>query len=337
MNYNQGSGVLMPAILHFFVRNDKHPFPRRVYRKQPHQISEHVTSLKELTEFARFGRDIYISLFSEDAIRSSTYDVIFLDIDRETIREAYADVKKVIAILMSKGVYNFEVIASGKKGFHVYIGFEPTLIQNYKDTVIKWLERHDILKYVDIIAIGNERLVRLPHTYNGDALCAPITGFLGGELTEILDGLKTKQSRLVNFQNNLGEELRLLDSDMYRDDRENNAAIPDDYALYPPCMQRLISMAEKGVDLGHLERWQMGIMLLIVKKWDVNEAAKYYEKMTDYNEGYTKYQLQRFADKKYNMMKCDNLRLNGLCVFDSVESCKKQCPYYPSINRVKVI
>ena len=337
MKYNNESRDLTPAILHFFIRNDKHPFPRRVYRKYPQSISENVKSLQELIEFTRYKKDIYVSLFSEDSIKSSVYDVIFLDIDRDDMIDAFNDTKKVIAILMAKKIFNFEIISSGKKGFHIYVAFKPTLIQNYRDTVIKWLENNDILKYVDIVAIGNERLVRMPNTYNGDSLCAPITGFLGSELQDILNQVKVKQSRLVSFENDLSDELRLLDSNAYRDNRENNAAIPDDYALFPPCMQRLISMAEKGVDLGHLERWQMGVMLLIAKKWDVNAAAKYYEKMTDYNEHYTKYQLRRFADKKYNMMRCDNLRVNGLCVFKSKNECKQQCPYYPSINKIKVI
>ena len=337
MKYNHKGGALIPAILHFFIRNTKHPFPRRVYRKYPQSISENVKSLKELTEFARFKKDIYVSLFSDDEIKSSVYDVIFLDIDRDEMIDAFHDMKKVITILMQKNIFNFEIIMSGKKGFHVYVGFKPTLIQNYRDTVIKWLENNGILQYVDIVAIGTERLVRMPYTFNGDSLCAPITGFLGNELTEIMDQIKDTQSRLINFQNDISDELRLLDSNMYRNNRENNAAIPDDYALYPPCMQRLISMAGKGVDLGHLERWQMGVMLLITKKWDVDAAAKYFEKMTDYNEHYTKYQLRRFADKKYNMMRCTNLRMNGLCVFKTENECKKECPYYPSINKVKVI
>ena len=108
--------------------------------------------------------------------------------------------------------------------------------------------------------------------------------------------------------------------------------------LFPPCIQKLYSDAQRGVSLPHHGRFALATFLLRVGA-DVEFVVNAFSKMPDFNEGKTRYQVEHLAGvkgskKKYLTYSCDTMRTLGLCV----EDCRSKNPlvvYLRNYRRAK--
>ena len=132
----------------------------------------------------------------------------------------------------------------------------------------------------------------------------------------------------------LAHTLRGFDSNLRRGTKLDFNGISEIFPrteYYPPCMKRLVGAANKGIDLGHAERLEMGKFMMHVHAGDIDKVSPFYSKMSDFNEGITEYQLQYIKDTGQKMTRCDKLQDLGICEFEREKMCT-ECPFYPSIN-----
>jgi len=341
------SPIQKSTIIFLYLRQ-KHALPRGALRLYPltqrkggvDNKGDNIKLLEteeDIEKFCYFNKDVFINIFSEDQKKSKVYDMIFLDIDSNDLNKSYMRMFYICDTLTKNGIGYF-VVFSGSKGFHVYVPFKPTLLQNYREAIIEWLKDKNISKYVDIQAIESNRVTRVPYSINSKSkkICMILgTDHTRFSLQSILDG-SCVDELVMPHNENLGEILREFDRRVksfsagkgyeFVIGSESNIFSKFDY--YPQCMQILVQEALEGTDLGHLERLEMGKFLLHVFGGNVDKVKSYYKKMSDYNERKTLYNLNYIIRKNLKMLKCDNMKQEGLCPFAN----QQECPFNPSIN-----
>lgn len=308
---------------------DKHPFPRGALRLYPIQSrkgsieSKSLQTVKELQTFCQFNKDVYINLFSDDQKESKMYDMIFLDIDAETINKAEDKLSIVKQGLLWAGINHYYIMLSGSKGYHVYVPFEDTLLSNYRTAVLGWLKAIKIVGVIDNSAVEPNRVTRVPFSINlkSGEICKPLEDFTSvdcnitlGKWIKTFD--KEQRTKVVDSKARLREKSKIFSDRKY----------------YPECMQTLLGEAESGTSLGHIERLEMGIFLLHVFGDDIKKVMYWYSLMSDYKPHVTGYQLNYIIKNELKSRKCDSLREVGICPFRNAEEAEQECPFYPSLN-----
>lgn len=335
------------ALTHFFIRGDKHPFPRRAHRKSPKRLDYTVETVEDLETFCRYGQDVYVSLFSEDQQRSRTYDMVLLDVDRNNLEVAYRDAVSIMLTMWGAGCSTLSVVFSGQKGFHIYLPIPPTRLNNYRVAVLGALAELGVLDYVDQVAIGPSRLFRVPYTHNEDAyLCRPISAkvmcdsfnaFWVAAMSDVCFPLESMEPPNTEM-----EKILLRhdgDIELGADEvtiQSGKSKVFDKLEHYPPCMERLIKAAAVGTDLPHNERLEMAKFLLLLGG-SVEDIAPYYSRMSDYKEGVTKYQIEYAKSRNLKMSNCKSLLYQGMCPFADADVAQQNCPIFPSINYVLML
>lgn len=328
---------------------DKHSLPRGALRMFPiverkgSNLFESIGSYAELEKFLHFNRDVYINLFSDDQKKSKMYDMIFLDIDDKDLQTSFTKLILVAEKLDARHL-KYQVMFSGSKGFHIYIRFKPTLLGNYRETILEWLKDVGILKIIDVSAIEPNRVTRVPYSINqkSQLYCYPLCREDGVQLLElegILEDAKTMKEHAVAFLENEGldQELRnfgrMIQGLHTGRAKEMIIGIKSDFFrtpdTYPECMKILVEEALAGTDLGHLERLEMGKFLLHVFGGDVDKVASFYSKMSDFKEYKTKYQLNYILKRDLKIMNCPRLAQEGICPFTD----QTECLLFPSITK----
>lgn len=326
----------------------KHPYPRGglrlfpVLQRNGGVCTESFKDFSEVEKFARFNRDVYVNLFSDDQKRSKEYDMLFLDIDNADLNKSFEYMKKVTDSLNNADVAPSLIMFSGSKGFHVYVRFPTTMLSSYRKAVTGWLKEIGVLEYVDVPAIEPNRVTRVPYSRNTKGgYCIPISyDFIRNGMEFILDmsekgvGGRNAYEEWLESNEELPEKLRAHDQTEVESEKDapfGDSGMFASVREYPPCMQRLYNEAKKGTDLGHHQRLELGKFLLHVSGGDVDGVADMYSKMSDYNDRVTRYQLQYIMDRGLKMNGCDTMMDQGMCVFDKCSA--KECPFYPTINR----
>ncbi|RLI76930.1 hypothetical protein DRP07_12670 [Archaeoglobales archaeon] len=168
----------------------KGKFPREFGKKLPsgkflrNESVMDQYELKNLLEWYEFV-DCYLSVYSfkkwhemsEVRKRSVRIDCLVFDLDSADLKESFKEAQKLTAYLLSKKTIP-RVYFSGKKGFHIYIDFPETEIENFealKRLGIKIAEKLD-LKTVDPQVFEPARVIRIPFSKHGGSglQCRPI-------------------------------------------------------------------------------------------------------------------------------------------------------------------
>lgn len=346
--------MLNDSIFLLYERNDKHPYPRGGLRLFP--ITDRkgdatsLTSRVEVSTFCWYDRDVFLNLFSDDQKKSKVYDCIFLDIDDKDLKKSLIILMAVLHKLNKNGIEHYNVIFSGSKGFHVYIPMEKIFLSNYREAVLGWLRSIDVLKHIDPSAIEPNRVTRVPSTMNSKSgmYCVPIGDENSEELMtfgKIMVLAKYPESairiRKITIKENKIPQLKDFD----RSFRMKQEMTTDKILIgvksrmfqkpihYPECMKTLLDEAMGGTDLGHFERLELGKFLLHVTGGNIELVKKIYSKMSDYKEEKTTYNLNYIIRRNLKMLGCDKMIMEGICPFTSKLQAKKECPYYPSINK----
>ena len=338
---------MLESVEYLYLR-DKHALPRGAFRKFPlkdrrgSQYAEPLSTMKEIKDYLRWGKDVFMSVFSLDQRKSGMFDMIFLDIDDKDLKRSYAKLHRVLDLLDSNGVYGRYVVFSGSKGFHIYIPFEETLLISYGIAVRRWLEKVGILGLVDLHVIEPNRVSRIPYSRNLNGTnCIPLSdngAFAGIRQIEQMakDNEDPDFKWRARINSNLSKTLRRFDMDKPKGGRMEHEGISKVFTkleYYPPCIRRLVIAAEKGIDLGHDERIELGKFMLHVHAGDIEKVSKFYSKMSDFNEVITNYQLQYLKDTGQKMSGCDRMQLLGMCEFEKHRA-EDECAFYPTINKI---
>ena len=328
-------------------RRDRHPYPRGVLRLVP--ITDRrlgdaaLHSWEEIEDFARFRKDVYVNVFSEDQRKSKVYDCIYLDIDHRDMRLAFLRLLRIIAGLEDGGVVHYHVVFSGSKGFNVYVPMDDVFLHDYAVAVKKWLAQLKVLKYIDTQVIEPNRVSRLVGTVNSKSNLTCV--YVGDEevmktmtYEKTLDMAKAGKGNEVRFwSDNDMDVLKKYDqpvrtSESIGGKMEGKSVLWKSVKHYPPCMESLVVEAHAGTDLGHSERLEMGKFLLHIHGEDVDKVARIYSMMSDYSESMTKYHLNYILRRDLKISSCDKLIEQGICPYMAGEA-EKECPYYPGLNK----
>ena len=140
--------------------------------------------VRNLMEWYNF-LDCYCSIYSfkewndvsEIRKRSARIDCLVFDLDSEDLKESFKEAQKLVSYLLSKKTIP-RVYFSGSKGFHIYIDFPETEIENFevlKRLGIKIAERLN-LKTVDSAVFEPARIIRIPFSKHSSSglYCKPI-------------------------------------------------------------------------------------------------------------------------------------------------------------------
>lgn len=327
--------MISDSFFQYYIERGRDPYPRGYLRLYPDQKRLLANSRKDLESALFISKDLFINIFSEFQRRERDYDMVVLDIDDESIENAFF---KLQYILEKLNGLKYRVVFSGSKGFHVYIPFENTRLNNYRHAVMKWLESIKVLKYVDNKILEPNRVIRVPDTVNTKS---KMNCYVIGDEQNVKDlDLDTivfaakngYASHFYTFDYNVGLGMKIATFD--------NTALPEgktlvhstdtvfkDFKFYPPCMQRLVSLAKDNVDINHNERTELAKFLILNGHKD-EEIKEYYTGLSDYKEGVTLYQIAYLRDRGLRMSGCDKMTDMGICCKDH-----SQCPFYPSINK----
>jgi len=100
-----------------------------------------------------------------------------------------------------------------------------------------------------------------------------------------------------------------------------------DSSCFPPCMKKILSDLQSGVNVPHSARFAITAFLLNIGL-DVEEVLDLFRPAPDFNEEKTRYQVEHIAGAKgteYDCPACDTMRTYHNCYAD--ESCSKT--YHP--------
>ena len=124
--------------------------------------------------------DVFVAIFSDDQQNHNKYNTIFIDIDAPNLQDAYDDVQLISTFAWKTKTISPRIYFSGKKGFHIFLDFEPTNFKHYKEVARRYVDTLvDALglEYVDLACVGDTaRVSRLPYTKHTSTgyLCIPI-------------------------------------------------------------------------------------------------------------------------------------------------------------------
>jgi DNA primase large subunit len=147
-----------------------------------------------------------------------------------------------------------------------------------------------------------------------DELPLPITKWM-------LDALKQEVSQLKT----LAEEMK----DRYRAEELGEV----DVESFPPCMKRLVAMAQAGENISHPGRFALTSFLFNIGL-SREEILKLFSGSPDFDESKTKYQIDHITGEisgtTYTPPECSTMRTNSVC-FNRDDLCKLDWVKHPLI------
>lgn len=270
----------------------------------------------------------YASIFSSYQIVRRMFDTVFIDIDSHngSLADAYAILQKVLDAIDVSRVY-----MSGR-GFHCYVDFPTTRIENYGYAVRKWLHEKDILKDIDVKVCGDmRRVARIPHTKNANTgtWCVMIDpeDTLSKIREKAMNGISSRiEPQQVNIVGELLNYDRKCKSNKKNGVDSNVEIEMGSLSRMPKC---IIEGVNRLVAYGELEHyWRLHIAVFLVKIWGKEKTEQILSMASDYDRSKTEYQLNYIMDRDLKCYSCRKLKDYGICVYDKLN----KCPFYVLSN-----
>ena len=337
---------MMEEELVIWLRGKDDEFPRELDldRKQ-------VNSFREVINEVRANElDRYLSVFSLRQITRREFDTIILDVDAhgDRIERAYDTMRLVVSRFRD---YDIEprVYFTGR-GFHIYIDFEQTRIENYKNVArmfVRQVVGSDVYERLDPSVTGDmRRMARIPLTVNGKVMlyCKRIEP--DWSLGDILEYAKDDSTVDIGWQIHNGdiiEWLMELDLGFGYESSEYRQIDPEEHKLLrqyfekergldelPPCIREGIERLMATGELDHY--WRMHIATFLLRVWGKEDVHRIFKFAKDYSRYKTEYQLKYFIRRGIRSFMCRRAIEMGFCPYKSVKEARKKCPFYPSVN-----
>ena len=154
--------------------------------ENPHQNLYY--SLSSLSQFPTFLYNMQLRKTTQEYIDFNNdyekyiiaYDILF-DLDNTNFEKAYADTKE-LKLLLDNNKIAYNILMSGRKGFHIRIPYEFTHFEkfdvSYKDKIAMFIyllkEIHSI-ESIDTSIIDLKRIAKLPYSLVGDRIILPLS------------------------------------------------------------------------------------------------------------------------------------------------------------------
>jgi hypothetical protein len=309
---------------HIRAENDYQHFPRDFGIKQGGEKKLKVTRVKIYTQSQflsvvknNMSRDCYISVFSDAQIAAGLYDTIWLETD---VQDFDKNLRIAESIKYELRYHDYRVYYTSNRSFHFFIDFEPILFKNYPHVVKKFCEQNVVLrnlitaKIIDTHGLGNvSALSRIPYTIHTKS----------GMMMYLCEIHRVQQSLKEGFVCTL----KKLDGEApdYSDSAE--IGVNSSIKVLPRCVfNTLNELLEKH----HLtyERSSFLAEFFIHAGWKDEQIAKLFSRASDYEEGYTMYQIGMIRKKNLKCHACSSLMRIGVC--------HSKCYLYPSVNKLFV-
>jgi|GEM_PF-5412056 len=293
--------------------------------------------------FGRIKKDYFVAVYSNEQIEKRMVDTIFIDIDDRDINKSYEKLWGILTRLERMGidVGKLRIYFSGKKGFHIFLDFDPIWLPNFvsfRSVCMRLLRELKIEKLIDIRTVGDWRRVsRVPYTkHSGSGLyCYPV------DPTESIQVIKSEAVNpsiveiKVNRRNcrSIRKYLKGIVKSYGRVYKRNiecrisRRPKPEGLEL-PPCIKAWLSELAETHELDHYARLNIAIFLLR-SGWSVDEIVNLFSIANDFDEHKTRYQVEYAKKRELLMWSCHKLIDMGLCPLEN----PKSCTFYPSINR----
>ncbi len=305
-----------------------------------------VRSKDEILKFVQMYngyRNLYLTLYEFRRMKTEftpDYDsaivpFVFFDFDGE---ESYKGAKKFTKFLADDGI-KYRVNFSGG-GFHIFVSVHGNATRrSVRDTQCKILDDYNLLKYNDPHVVGDlARICRIPNTWNLNKkrFCIPLEPH---DLEKYsFDEIKTMAQKQRWIENTWSEGISIELEEIQRDREIHQHEIeykePNTNGI-EPCVQYILEKRNpthderfflvqylsynfrKGVSIDYVDRHSL-----------INQIVEYLRKLnwSDWNEEYTRYQVQNIIQKRMNNVPSHEWRIQkGMC--------QGVCKYY-EIERV---
>jgi hypothetical protein len=218
------------------------------------------------------------------------------DFDSDTLHTPWQEAKRLYNHAVNCG-YESYLIFSGSKGFHVLIRTEPKVYTKKQMKIVQRMFKNMmLLSTLDEQIFGDiRRIMRIPWTYNiKGGVCKLLAHSPGNKL-----------------------DLDLIFEDQYLDSYsfsgEHGENIYHDY----PCIESLV---RNDIEPRHIIRFTY-VVLKLDEGYSEDEIIDEIESFgwIDFNEDYTRKQIQHIEQRGYVPTSCSTLKEMGYCV---VENCK---------------
>jgi len=243
-------------------------------------------------------KDIGISI---SAYKNGAPYLLFLpfDFDAVNLKDSWKEAKTLFNYFSTAG-YNTYLIFSGNKGFHVLVSTIPKVYSKKQIRSIQLAMKTLFnLNTLDEQIFGDvRRLMRVPYTYN-----------LKGELC-----------RVIAYNKGRYLDLELVTtSDIYAPyyfSEDNDSVSYHDY----PCIESLV---RSDIEPRHIVRFTF-VILRISEGYTDDEIIDEIESFgwVDFDEEYTRRQIEHIRSRKYAPPSCKTLKELGYCIV-------KNCEYDP--------
>lgn len=228
------------------------------------------------------------------------------DFDSEdNIMDAYKDAKKLFDYVVRLGYYVL-MTYSGCKGFHVFIKTIPNV---YTKSQINYLQYHFKnllgLETQDPKIMGQfKRLLRIPETYH-----------IKGNMDEVM---YIHEGRLLDLSKIIDFKYKFNPRDFETDGSTEGLVVNHEY----PCVAHYLADREYWKK-NHPRHTFQPVQILrfafaieeLAKGKSVSEVTDEMEKFgwSDFDRGYTEYQVSHIKGNKYIHPSCDTLKRLGFC------------------------
>lgn len=208
-------------------------FPRCVsYKQERYRIPVRNFDNLKWHVWQGFGtHNIYVDVYPERNILGQDAllcNKIYIDLDNDkadktdkTGKYAYGDMRSIVRFFKEQYSYSPRVYYSGGRGYAVYLDFDETPLNHFKDTLTEFytmLKDQLGLKTIDTTSVGDDRRIsRLPYTMHQKSgrLCTPIdTNWTISQIMGYSDSFVEdlqEQDVIIGNCEGLGKSLKSLD------------------------------------------------------------------------------------------------------------------------------
>lgn len=279
------------------------PFPRTVGISRNGKIigRKDIEDLVDLVGYLEEQeyKDCYATIFANWQVRHRKLDTVFLDIDAHN-GENVDDIRIEVEKILEDNGYTYDIWFTGR-GYHFYLRFPLTRIEDYNYAVKEWTKSKGLDRYIDVV--GNmKQLARIPNTVNTKT----------GDVMKLI-----KQTSKLNME--LGEEILSYVSvkNTSYTDKIDDVLTGIEINELPDCMLEAVRIMTETGELEHYWRVILGIFL--VKTVGKEKAHEIFNLANDYEFNTTEQQLNYCSN--YRCYSCKKVNVMGMCPFDKLSDC----------------
>ena len=93
---------------------------------------------------SNIDQDLFVSVHDVENRSQMRFNKVFFDLDNDVLTKAFSDLKRFVNVLKKRN-YTYRTYFTRGKGFHVYIDFPWTIIEDYSDRISSFIRAIKIM------------------------------------------------------------------------------------------------------------------------------------------------------------------------------------------------